>query len=51
MAPYLSLLLSVALFAVELQWPVAYFLFFSVFLFLYIPKFVDIMTINLSLIL
>ena len=35
---YLSLELSVALFLVELRWPAAYFLFFSVFLFLYIPK-------------
>ena len=40
---------TVALFLVELRWPVAYFLFFSVFTFLYIhSKFVD-MTINLSL--
>ena len=38
MAPYLSLLLSVALFLVEPRWPFAYFLFFSVFLFLYIPN-------------
>ena len=35
---YLSLSLSVALFLVELRWPVPYFLFFSVFLFLYIPN-------------
>ena len=35
---YLSLLLSVALFLVELRWPIAYFLFFSVFLFFYIPN-------------
>ena len=34
---YLSLLTSVALFLVELRWPAAYFLFFSVFLLLYIP--------------
>ena len=27
-----------ALFLVELRWPAAYFLFFSVFLFLYIPN-------------
>ena len=33
---YLSLQLSVALYLVELRWPVAYFLFFSVFL--YIPN-------------
>ena len=38
MAPYLSLLLSVALFLVELCLPVVYFLFFSVFLFHYIPN-------------
>ena len=49
-APYLSLLLSFALFLVELHWPVAYFFFFlRLSLFLY-SKFVDI-TINLSLIL
>ena len=35
---YLSLLLSVALFLVELRWPIASFLFFSVFLFSYIPN-------------
>ena len=35
---YLSLQPSVALFLVEFRWPVAYFLFFSVFLFLYIPN-------------
>ena len=35
---YLSFELSVALFPVELRWPAAYFLFFSVLLFLYIPK-------------
>ena len=35
---YLSLLISVALFLVELRWPAAYFLFFSVFLLLYIPN-------------
>ena len=35
---YLSLLLSVALFLVELRWHIAYFLFFSVFLFFYIPN-------------
>ena len=35
---YLSLLLSVALFLVELRWPIASFLFFSVFLFFYIPN-------------
>ena len=33
---YLSLQTSVALFLVELRWPAAYFLFFSVFLVLYI---------------
>ena len=33
----LSLQLSVALFLVELRWPVANFLFFSAFLFPYIP--------------
>ena len=33
---YLSLQISVALFLVELRWPAAYFLFFSVFLLLYI---------------
>ena len=38
---YLSLELSVALFPVELRWPAAYFLFFSVLLFLYIPKILD----------
>ena len=38
MAPYLSLYLSVALFRVKVRWPVAYFLFFSVFLFLYVPN-------------
>ena len=43
-APYLPLQLSVALFLLELRWPVALFIFF-----LY-SKFVD-MTINLSLIL
>ena len=48
MAPYLSLLLSVVLFFVELRWPyVAYFLFLSLSLY---SKFVD-MTINLRLIL
>ena len=35
---YLSLQISVALFLVELRWPAAYFLFFSVFLLLYIPN-------------
>ena len=37
---FLSLKLSVALFLVELRWPVVYFFFFSVFLdlFLYIPN-------------
>ena len=35
---YLSLQISVALFLVELRWPAAYFLFFSVFLLLYISK-------------
>ena len=34
----LSLYLPVALFLVELRWLVAYFLFFSVFLFIYIPN-------------
>ena len=43
-APYLLLWLSVALFLVELRWPVANFIF-SLY-----SKFVD-MTINLSLIL
>ena len=38
MAPYPSLFISVALFLVELRWSVAYFLFFSVFLFLYFPN-------------
>ena len=47
---YFSLLIPVALFLVELRWPAAHFLFFSVFLLFYIPNFVD-MTINLSLIL
>ena len=42
---YLSLQLSVTLFLLELCQPVAYFL---VFLFLYIPNFVD-MTININL--
>ena len=41
--------LVLALFLVQLRWVSPYFLFFSVFLFLCIPKFVD-MTINLSLI-
>ena len=45
---YLSLLLSVALFLVELRWPGAYFLVFPVFL-LYC-KFLDL-TIKLSFIL
>ena len=40
---------SLSLFLVELRWPAAYFLFFSVALAVY-SKFVD-MTINLSLIL
>ena len=35
---YLSLQISVALFLVELRWPAAYFLFFSVFLLLYISN-------------
>ena len=35
---YLSLLLSIALFLVDFRWPVAYFLFISVFLFLCIPN-------------
>ena len=35
---YLSLQLSVALLIVERRWSVTYFLFFSVFLFLYIPN-------------
>ena len=35
---YLSLQISVALFIVELRWPAAYFLFFSVFLLLCIPN-------------
>ena len=35
---YLSLYISDALFLVELRWPAAYFLFFSVFLLLYIPN-------------
>ena len=35
---YLSLYISVALFLVELRWPAAFFLFFLVFLFLYIPN-------------
>ena len=30
--------LSVALFLIELRWPITYFLFISVFLFLYIPN-------------
>ena len=53
---YLSLQLSVALFPVELRWPAAYFLLFSVFLVLFFfclslySKIVN-MTINLSLIL
>ena len=34
----LALAMSVALFLVELRWPAAYFLFFSVFLLLYIPN-------------
>ena len=49
---YLSLWIADALYLVELRWPAAYFLFFSVFSLLYIPEFVDMtMTINLSLIL
>ena len=41
--------LSVALFVVELRWPyVAYFLFFSVFLFLYIPHFFNLRLILLT---
>ena len=36
---YLSLQLPVALFLVDLRWPLACFLFFSVFFFLYIPNF------------
>ena len=36
---HLSLQLSVVLFILQLRWPVASFLFFSVFLFLYIPNF------------
>ena len=47
MAPYLSLLLSFALFLVELRWPVAYFLCLSLSLY---STFVD-MTINLRVIL
>ena len=35
---FLSLLIYVALFLVELGWPAAYFLFFSVFPFLHIPN-------------
>ena len=35
---YLPLKISVALFLVELRWPAAYFLFFSVFLLLFIPN-------------
>ena len=35
---YLSLQISVALFLVEFCWPVAYSLFFSVFLLLYVPN-------------
>ena len=35
---YPSLQISVALFLVELRWPAAYFLFFSVFLLLCIPN-------------
>ena len=35
---YLSLQISVVLFLVELRWPAAYFLFFSIFLLLYIPN-------------
>ena len=35
---YFSLQTSVALFLVELRWPAAYFLSFSVFLLLYIPN-------------
>ena len=42
--------ISVTLFFVELRLPATYFLFFSVFLLLYMPKSVD-MTINLSIIL
>ena len=45
---YLSLQISVALFLVELCWPAAYFLLFSLSLALF-SKFVD-MTVNLSLI-
>ena len=51
---YLSLQISVALFLIELCWPAAYFLFLSVFLWLYnniyYSKFVD-MTVDLSLML
>ena len=35
---FLSLLIPVALFLVELRWPAAHFLFFSVYLLLYIPN-------------
>ena len=45
---FVSLYISVALFLVELRWPAAFFLFFSVFLFLYIP---NLWTWQLSLIL
>ena len=46
----LSLQISVTLFLVELHWPAAYFLFFSVFLLLYIPNCGHDNNINLSLI-
>ena len=48
---YLSLQISVTLYLVELCWPAAHFLFFSVFLLLCIPNLHVDMTINLSLIL
>ena len=35
---YLSFWISVALFLIELRWPAAYFLFFSMFLLLFIPN-------------
>ena len=49
-SPYLSLLLSIALFLFGLRWPVTFFLFFSVFPLSLYSKFVG-MPINISFIL
>ena len=48
MAPYISLFIYVAIFPVELRWPVEYFLFFRCLSLSLYSKFMD-MTINLSL--